>query len=212
MSSSRPLREQRRAEAEHRLLVAAAELVGEVGPSNVTLAVVGERAGYSRGLATHHFGSKGALMDRLVEVVSHQLLEDFAHAPTGDSLADELLGLTRVYFESVGGLAPLARARLALWATAVASPTDDGTMMLIADRAFRREIEQRVGRRIATGEAPAATDPAALATVLVAMLRGVALQYVFDDEVDIAAARNEIERMIIDRTRRDAADDGGRGL
>ena len=58
MSTSRPLREQRRAHAEHRLLVAAAELVGEVGPSNVTLAVVGERAAYSRGMATHHSGRR----------------------------------------------------------------------------------------------------------------------------------------------------------
>lgn len=212
MSTSRPLREQRRADAEHRLLAAAAELVGEVGPSNVTLAEVGERAGYSRGLATHHFGSKGALMDRLVEVVSHQLLEDFARAAAGDSLADELLGLTRVYFDSIGGLAPLARARLALWAVAVATPNGDGGKMLATDRAFRREIEQRVARRIAAGEEPAATDPSALATVLVAMLRGVALQSVFDEEIDVAAARKEIEHMISDRTRHDTADDGGRGL
>ena len=47
---------------------------------------------------------------------------------------------------------------------------------------------------------------------MVAMLRGVALQSVFDDEIDAAAARKEIEQMIIDRTRRDAADGGGRGL
>jgi AcrR family transcriptional regulator len=54
--------EQRRIEAERRLVRAAAELVGEIGPARVTLANVGERAGYSRGLATHHFGPKGALM------------------------------------------------------------------------------------------------------------------------------------------------------
>ena len=67
--------EVRRTEAEQRLVAAAAEMVGEVGPSRVTLANVGERAGYSRGLATHHFGSKGALMQRLVETVTHQFRE-----------------------------------------------------------------------------------------------------------------------------------------
>jgi len=72
---ARRTQEQRRAEAEHRLVAAAAELVGEIGPSRVTLASVGERAGYSRGLATHHFGSKGALMQRLVEAVTHQFRE-----------------------------------------------------------------------------------------------------------------------------------------
>ena len=48
----------------------AAELIAEVGPSGFTLANVGERAGYSRGLATHHFGSKGAMMQRLVASVT----------------------------------------------------------------------------------------------------------------------------------------------
>jgi len=84
--------------------------------------------------------------------------------------------------------------------------------MLATDRVFPPEIEQRVGKRIAAGEAPAATDAAALATVMVAMLQGVALQSVFDDEIDVAAGRKEIERMIIDRTWRAATDCGGRGL
>lgn len=196
-------REQRRVEAEHRLLLAAAELVGEAGPAHVTLADVGERAGYSRGLATHHFGSKGALMDQLVDVVSHQLLSDLAEAPAGDSLVDELLGLTRVYFAAMGDLPAFARARLALWAEAVANPPDERrSVMLVVDRTFRREIEQRIGRRVASGEAPAEIDATGLATVMVAMFRGVALQFVFDDEIDVEAARTEIERMIIARLRR----------
>jgi AcrR family transcriptional regulator len=73
MAESSPrTQEQRRIEAERRLVRAAAELVGEIGPTRVTLANVGERAGYSRGLATHHFGSKAALMQRLVETVTSQ--------------------------------------------------------------------------------------------------------------------------------------------
>ena len=58
----------RRNEAEQRLLDAAAELIGEIGPGAVTLANIGERAGYSRGLATHYFGSKGAMMRRLQDL------------------------------------------------------------------------------------------------------------------------------------------------
>jgi AcrR family transcriptional regulator len=57
-SSPRRTQEERRVEAERRLLRAAAELVGEIGPARLTLANVGERAGYSRGLATHHFGPR----------------------------------------------------------------------------------------------------------------------------------------------------------
>src|SRR5215471_16965613 len=64
--------EQRRADAERRLVRAAAELVGEIGPAKVTLANVGERAGYSRGLATHHFGEEGAQVQRLLGAFTSQ--------------------------------------------------------------------------------------------------------------------------------------------
>jgi AcrR family transcriptional regulator len=213
MASVEQSRSKRRAEAEARLLRAAAELVGELGPANVTLADVGERAGYSRGLATHHFGTKNALMERLVEVVSHNLLEDFAQAGTEGTVIDELLGLTRIYFDSILGRPPLARARLMLWALAVATPRDDRRVaMLAADREFRREIEQRIDRRVAAGDVPQATDAGALARVIVAMLRGIALQAVFDDRMDLETAQNEVEHMIMERLRHDVAKDGGQVL
>jgi AcrR family transcriptional regulator len=82
--------ERRRNEAEQRLLDAAAELIGEIGPAAVTLANIGERAGYSRGLATHHFGSKGAMMHRLVANVTDEFnLAIFGERPKG-SAADDL--------------------------------------------------------------------------------------------------------------------------
>ena len=83
--------EVRRTEAERRLIAAAAEMVGEVGPSKVTLANVGERAGYSRGLATHHFGSKGALMQRLVEAVTHQFRDAMFDQGGADDAPDSPL-------------------------------------------------------------------------------------------------------------------------
>src|ERR1700749_3420167 len=56
---------ERRAEAERALLDAARELIAERGGRAVTLAAVGERSGYSRGLVTHHFGSRQGLLDAL---------------------------------------------------------------------------------------------------------------------------------------------------
>jgi AcrR family transcriptional regulator len=60
-----PSQIERRAEAERKLLEAAMELVAERGVRAVTLAAVGERAGYSRGLVTHHFGNRQGLLDAL---------------------------------------------------------------------------------------------------------------------------------------------------
>src|SRR6478735_11270818 len=60
-----PSQTERRAEAERKLLEAAMQLVAERGVRAVTLAAVGERAGYSRGLVTHHFGNRQGLLDAL---------------------------------------------------------------------------------------------------------------------------------------------------
>src|SRR2546421_53515 len=64
MTTARRTQQQRRDQAETALLNAAAELAVEHGVRSLTLARVGERAGYSRGIVTHHFGSKQALLER----------------------------------------------------------------------------------------------------------------------------------------------------
>ena len=192
--------EQRRIEAERRLVRAAAELVGEIGPGRVTLANVGERAGYSRGLATHHFGSKGALMQRLVDTVTSQFRDAMAEESQSDSPIDQVRQLIDFYFRVVSDLQPVNRARLVLWADAVAGPSEDvRPQMISADREFREEIEKRIRLAVAEGEAGPDVDPLGLATVIIATLRGVALQRVLDDQVDLVAAQQEIERLLTTR-------------
>jgi len=196
----RRTQEQRRAEAERRLLDAAAELIGEVGPSGVTLATIGERAGYSRGLATHHFGTKAALMQRLVETVTEQFRDAAIIENTAGSVMDELLGVVRTYFGIVEDFQPTYRARLVLMADAIATPSaDTRPAMVAADRLFREELAKGLGRGMATGELPSSIDADGLATVVVGMLRGVAFQSMVDDDVDLEAARLEIEQLLVAR-------------
>src|SRR6516225_3398762 len=67
---------ERRDEAEQRLLKAAIALVGERGLERLTLADVGEAAGYSRGLPAHYFGGKAGLIVTLAQ----QLVDGFGRA------------------------------------------------------------------------------------------------------------------------------------
>ena len=197
---------ERRAEAERRLVQAAAELVGEIGPARVTLANVGERAGYSRGLATHHFGSKGALMQRLVDAVTHQFREAIFDESQSHSAMDEAMGLVRTYFQVISNLQPVNRARLVLWADAVATGSPDVRPAMVgADREFREAITKSLQRGLAAGEFPDSVDPQGLATVIVGMLRGVALQSLLDDQVDLEACRTEIEQLLTTRLRKEAS-------
>jgi AcrR family transcriptional regulator len=200
VTEPRRTQEERRSEAEKRLLGAAAELIAETGPSGVTLANIGERAGYSRGLATHHFGSKGAMMQRLVDSVSTDFRREVFAVSATDSAFDEAMGLVRTYFHALQHPRPANRARLVLWADAVAAgSTDVRSAILASDREFRDELTNRIERGVATGEFAGSVDPRALATVIIGMLRGVALQSMLDDGVDLDACRVEVETVLTRR-------------
>ncbi|OYN75946.1 TetR family transcriptional regulator [Mycolicibacterium sphagni] len=183
-------------------------MVGKVGPANVTLANVGERAGYSRGLATHHFGSKGALMQRLVETVTHQFRNAMFDRGESTDPVVELRALIGIYFDVMADLQPVNRARLVLWADAVAHPASETrATMVAADREFREEIEKRIALAMTAGLAPTTIHPQGLATAVVAVLRGVALQSLMDDDVDLQAARGEVEALLIHRFRTEQEED-----
>ena len=200
MSESRRTQEERRTDAEQRLLTAAAELIAEAGPSGVTLANIGERAGYSRGLATHHFGSKGAMMQRLVDSVTSGFRQEVFVESASDSVLDEALGLVRAYFRELAQPRPANRARLVLWADAVAAGAPDvRAAMLESDRSFRDELAKRIERGVSSGEFPKPVNASAAATVIIGMLRGVALQSMLDDELDLDACRMEIEQVLTKR-------------
>src|SRR5690349_12395535 len=101
---TRRTQKQRREEAEAALLGAAVELVDEQGVSALTLARVGERAGYSRGLVTHYFGSKQALVERLAQTAQAGFVPGLDGLPPG---LDRLLRLIDGYVGELGRMGAL---------------------------------------------------------------------------------------------------------
>ena len=199
-SGNRRTQEDRRNDAEQKLLAAAAELIGEIGPAGVTLANIGERAGYSRGLASHYFGSKGAMMQRLVDSVSDEFQMSIFVEHHADSAMGTLLNLIDTYFQTMADLRPVNRARLVLWADAVATPSPDvRPAMVAADRDFRKALVAGLRRGVEEGDIPSDVDSQGLATVIIAMLRGTALESLLDDQIDLAACRTEIEKLLTSR-------------
>lgn len=67
--TQRRTQEERTALSDRRMLDAAVSLLVEVGMAGTTLAAIGERAGYSRGLVTHRFGSKAGLLAHVHDTV-----------------------------------------------------------------------------------------------------------------------------------------------
>jgi AcrR family transcriptional regulator len=176
MATARRTQQQRRDQAESALLNAAAELVVEEGVHSLTLARVGERATYSRGLVTHYFGSKQALLQRLARATQTGFVPGLDGVPPG---LDRLLRLIDGYIGSLGQLRMMNRAFLLMWAEA-ATASDLARIFRERDEAFRADLREDVAAGIADGTVrpDAAADEVAVAVL--AQLRGIGLQRLVD--------------------------------
>jgi len=189
MTTVRRTQQQRRDQAEAALLNAAAELVIEEGVHSLTLARVGARAGYSRGLVTHYFGSKQALLQRLARAAQSGFVPGLDGVPPG---LDRLLRLIDGYIAALGQLRMPNRAFLLLWAEA-ATAADLARIFAERDKAFRADLREDVEAGIADGtiRPDAAAEEAAVA--ILAQLRGIGLERLADSPaVDTERLRHAV--------------------
>ena len=92
---------ERVAASDKALLEAAMALILERGMDGTTLAAIGERAGYSRGLATYRFGSKAGLFQEVSSTIQRHW-SDFLHAAVGGATGIEALcGAATAFHEFV---------------------------------------------------------------------------------------------------------------
>lgn len=189
MVTPRRTQQERRTQAEAALLDAAAELVVQQGVRSLTLARVGERAGYSRGIVSHHFGSKRALVERLARATQAGFVPGLADLPSG---LDRLLRLIHGYIGALGDIGTTHRAFLLLWAEAATAP-ELAPIFRERDEAFRSDLRADVAAGIADGDMRPDTDPDDVAVAVVGQLRGIGLQYLLDPHtVDTARLRHTV--------------------
>jgi AcrR family transcriptional regulator len=195
---------QRREHTEAALLAAAAELVVEQGVRSLTLANVGVRAGYSRGIVSHHYGSKQALIDALARASQVGFVPGVALPPGLERLAFLVHG----YITALAHAGPLSRAFLLLWAEAATS-SELAEVFRERDEAFRADLRDDVRAGIGSGDIRHDVDPAATAVAMVGQLRGIGLQLMLSGpavETDVLAGQ------VADQWRRALrADRPGRG-
>lgn len=189
MPPTRRTQQERRDQAEAAILAAAAELVVEQGVRSLTLARVGERAGYSRGIVTHHFGGKQALVERLARATQAGFVPGVEDLPPG---LDRLLRLIDGYLGELSRISVFNQAFLLLWAEAATQP-DLAPIFRERDAAFRADLREDVEAGIADGSIAAEGDADEVATAVVGQLRGIALQRLLDPgSVDTEALRRTV--------------------
>jgi AcrR family transcriptional regulator len=118
--------EERTAMSEQSMTDAAVSLLVERGIAGTTLAGIGERSGYSRGLVTHRFGSKAGLL-----------------AHVHDSIAAEWLRLVQSVVGRATGVAALQRVTDALYKFMVDEPRGLRAMYLLRYASIDPSAEYR---------------------------------------------------------------------
>ena len=174
--SARRTQQERREKTEVALLTAAAELVVQDGVRSVTLARIGERAGYSRGIVTHQFGSKKAMLEALARTTQAGFVPGLADLPPG---LEHMLRLIDGYIGALDGIGLMHRAFLLLWAEAATAP-ELAPIFRERDEAFRGDLRGDIAAGIDEGTVHPDTSVDDVAVAVVGQLRGIALQYLLD--------------------------------
>ena len=198
-SPARPARRsqsQRREEAALRLLDAALGIVARAGSARLTLAGVGAAAGYSRGLATHRFGNKAGLLRALAAHINacfHEQLR--AVAPRRDGL-EAIRGNISVYFGRSDRNWTTTRALLVMLTEGFMEGAELKSDMAAYNRLALAFFETHLRIGIAQGEVRADIEPASMAVLLLGSLRGVMLQWLLDEAIDLGAVRDRLLAML----------------
>ena len=194
---------ERRSRSEIALLEAAAELVAERGVQGTSLASIGGRAGVSRGLPTHHFGSKDALVSQLAERAQAHIREVMYEAQqnhiavSGDTSAlGEIRVVVDAYLQLFNSPDPSARVLLVMWGSIFPSAASvEG--MIEAERRSYEGLTDLVIRGQADGSVRLDIDAVASAVILHGLMRGVAGLFLSDGSpTDIDLVRRTCHQWI----------------
>ena len=188
---------ERSALSDKAMLDAAMALVLEHGTDRTTLAMIGGKAGYSRGLATYRFGSKGGLYDALCKSISRHWLE-YLKQGVGDKVGIEAMcaALDTIYkFEQES---PQEARALQILYCGAASPSSEfqGTVV-----AIRRRQKSDVAEWVKQGQSAGAVRPdidaQEAAAQYVAYITGMTyLQLMSPDAFDFSQANEVMKRQL----------------
>jgi AcrR family transcriptional regulator len=187
----------RRETAEARILDAALRIIAERGTDGMTLAEVGEAAGYSRGLPAHYFGSKDGLVDALADFLVMGYRRRFAEARELRQGLEAICSRVDVYLTVAAQDLTSSRAFQVLMAEALSTGRRAASRMAELNRSSLGFFEEHLRTGIAQGEVRPDIDPASQAVLILGCVRGVIAQALLDEgQVDLPAARDEMLRTL----------------
>lgn len=187
--------------AETKMVLAAIELLNTVGIKGTTLVAIGEKSGYSRGLATHHFGSKAGLfrtiLKRLSEAWSKELreiLRDNIGIEAIETAVDTHLAWVLRHPEYI-------RVQYMLWGEAIDPASEFKPNVAEFMQIQRESVAAWIRGGQETGEIPADIDPDHTAGHYYGGLIGINHQWLVSPDFDLAAAYEDFKQNFVRQLR-----------
>ncbi len=188
---------ERTALAEEKMVNATIELLNTVGLAGTTLIAIGERAGYSRGLASHHFGSKTGLFRKVLKQISAVWTRDLNRRVEGKTGLSALLGALDAHRDHVRDYPQHARAMYILW-TGSFDPASEFKPNVIEFHRLQRETAAAwVVSGKETGEIRQDIDPESFGEQFYASLLGLNYQWLVNPNIDLNASVGVLKQNIV---------------
>jgi AcrR family transcriptional regulator len=179
---------ERREASEQRLLLAAAELIAEEGFAAASLQRIGARAGYSRGLASQHFGSKDGLVTALIAAVIARSTALLDSRPAAATPLDAIIAYADVILQQIESDA-LVRAYWVMMASAIANRLPMQALFLAEHEKVKDQLSALIGEGQTRGEIDPYVDAEAAALSVGSTLLGIGMECLLDPALDLPRLR-----------------------
>jgi len=184
---------ERSALSDRRLTEAATELLVKSGIQGTTLEAVGKRAGYSRALATHRFGSKAGLFSRVLRAATADWLERMQKAVGTKVGADALCAATDATERFIRERPNEVRAMYLLWFQSIDPSAEYQSNILNVHRAQRRDVEIWIRAAQKAGQLDLRVNSRRVAEQYCASMAGIAYQWLVNPEMPLGLMYRQLK-------------------
>ena len=185
---------ERTAISDRAMIAAAIDLILEHGTDKTTLAAIGEKAGYSRGLATYRFGSKAGLFDEVCKSISRRWL-DYLKDDVGDKIGIEAMcAALDSFFQFVSDSPREARVLQILYCGAGSPKSEYRETSARIHQKQQDDVAAWVRAGQAAGSIRADADPQSIAAQYIAYISGMTYLWLINpSSIDFRKANDDMK-------------------
>lgn len=188
---------ERTARAEDSMVAAAIELLNSAGIQGTTLVAIGEKSGYSRGLATHHFGSKAGLFRTVLKRITAAWTAELMRAIEDKTGIDALTAAIDAHLAHVLRHPDYIRATNILWGAALDPASEFKPNAAEFMRIQRHSVAGWIRGGQARGDIVSGVNPERFAEQYYGGLIGINNQWLVSPDFDLTAAYTDFKHNVV---------------